>query len=127
VKRTLTALIAIVLFAIVSLTTAGTAAAGGKGCPPKQINTIIGSPGHDVLVGTACADVIYGLAGPDTIVGKAGEDRLRGGRGRDHIGAVDGYADIVAGGRGFDVCRGDQLDIFRRCEVVQRFFVTPAH
>lgn len=124
-KRTMTALIAIVLFAVVSFTTAGTAIAG-KGCPPKQTNTIIGTPGHDVLVGTPCADVIYGLGGRDRLIGKAGSDRLRGGRGNDHIGAIDGYADIVAGGLGFDVCRGDQLDIFRRCEIVQRFFVTPA-
>lgn len=125
-KRTMIAVVALVLFTVISLASSSGAAAQGKGCPPHNTNTIIGSPGPDHLVGTACADVIYGRGGNDVLIGRGGKDRLNGGDGRDRLRAADGYADVVNGGPGFDHCRGDQLDVFRRCEVVIVFFVTPA-
>lgn len=125
-KRMMLALVTLALFAVMAMATAGTAAADKGGCPGhNQVNTIIGSSGPDRLVGTHCADVIYGLGGRDVLIGHAGNDRLNGGRGRDRLRAADGFADVVNGGRGRDRCTGDQLDTFRRCEVIRVFFVQP--
>jgi len=113
------------------MATAGTAAANDRHhnhCHPWETNTIVGSPGADILIGSQCDDYIYGLRGSDLLVGSGGEDHLFGGRGNDRLRGVDGYADVLRGGRGhFDRCRGDQLDIFTGCEFVLRFYVTPVH
>jgi Ca2+-binding RTX toxin-like protein len=105
-----------------TLTLAAPAAAepGEHPCHPHADPTVIvGSLGNDRLVGTPCANTIYGLPGNDVLVGRAGEDSLLGGRGNDRLRAIDGEADVVRGGAGFDRCRGDRLlDLFVRCEVV---------
>jgi hypothetical protein len=38
---------------------------------------------------------------------------LFGGRGEDRIYARDGFADLVVGGRGADICMADRLDRVR--------------
>jgi hypothetical protein len=38
---------------------------------------------------------------------------LFGGRGQDRIYARDGFADLVVGGRGADICMADRLDRVR--------------
>ena len=129
-KRTISALVLIAFFAVAAMATAGTASADEGGfphCHHHSVTTIIGTSGHDRLVGTRCDDYIYGLGGRDTLIGREGEDHLFGGRGRDRLRAADGFADVVSGGRGRDRCTGDQLDSFRRCEVVVVFFVQPVH
>jgi hypothetical protein len=127
-RRTMTALIAVALMAMAAMATAGTAAAdeGGHHCHRDSVTTIIGSSGPDRLVGTRCDDVIYGLGGRDVLIGRAGNDQLNGGRGNDRLRGLDGFADQLNGGRGrHDRCTGDQLDSFRRCEIIRVFFVQP--
>ena len=127
-KRTMTALVVIAFLAVAAMVTAGTASANegdGNHCRHDQVNTIIGTGGPDFLVGTNCSDYIYGLGNNDVLVGNAGSDHLFGGKGNDRLRGVDGYPDVLSGGRGRDVCRGDQLDLFKNCERVVRFFVQP--
>ena len=92
-------------------------------CPdPPFMNTILGSPGEDVLNGTRCDDRIVAFGSNDVLRGKGGEDRLRGGRGADRLNGVETFgfaqADVLNGGRGFDTCVIDFLDIALRCENV---------
>jgi len=93
-------------------------------CPsPPFMNTILGTPGEDVLNGTFCDDRIVAFGSDDVLRGKGGEDRLRGGRGNDRLNGVEtlGFpqADVLNGGRGrADVCVIDFLDVALRCETV---------
>jgi RTX calcium-binding nonapeptide repeat (4 copies) len=88
-------------------------------CHPHADPTfVLGTPGNDRLVGDDCDNVVIGFQGDDVLIGRLGEDTLRGGRDNDRLRAIDGEADQVNGGSGFDRCRGDQFDSFRRCEVV---------
>ena len=117
------------------LATAGNAAASDSSwhhhrhhhsCRHVPVQTIIGTNCPDVLVGGRCSDYIYGLGGRDRIFAGGGGDHLFGGRGNDRLNSINGFADVVGGGRGRnDRCRGDQLDIFLRCEHVIRFFIQP--
>jgi Ca2+-binding RTX toxin-like protein len=107
------------LLATAGLGLAATPAAAAHPCHPHADPTVIvGTLGNDRLVGTPCANTIYGLPGNDVLVGRAGEDTLAGGRGNDRLRAIDGEADVVRGGAGFDRCRVDQFDSALRCEVV---------
>ena len=73
--------------------------------------TIVGTPGNDVLAGTPEADVIKAGAGDDTIDGAGGDDIICGDDGNDTItggtgdDAISGDAgdDHVDGGQGFDI------------------------
>jgi hypothetical protein len=88
----------------------------------KGFNFVVGTFGNDVLVGTRHNDFMLGLAGNDRIFGLRGNDVLRGGRGNDRLFAGSlGHGndrDLVRGGPGFDICRGDAGDVFVACEVV---------
>lgn len=109
-----------IAFAALALV-AGPAAAdpGEHPCHPHADPTfVLGTPGNDRLVGDHCDNIVIGFAGDDVLIGRLGEDVLRGGRHNDRLRAIDGEADQVNGGSGFDRCRGDQFDSFRRCEVV---------
>ena len=121
----------IALTGLALLATAGPALAhdgeGNHHCRRGQVVTIIGTGGPDVLVGGECPAFIYGLGSADLLIAGNGGDHLFGGRGDDRLRSINGYPDVVSGGRGFDRCRGDQLDVFKSCERVVRFFVQPAH
>jgi Ca2+-binding RTX toxin-like protein len=88
--------------------------------PPWEDPTyVLGTTGDDRLVGDDCDNILIGFAGNDRLIGRFGEDTLRGGRHNDVLRGVDGEADQLNGGSGFDRCYGDLLlDNFRRCEVV---------
>ena len=94
--------------------------------------TIVGTNGPDRLVGSRRRDVICGLGGADVLVGGRGDDVLSGGPGNDYlrpgagrdralgdsgndfVGARDGNADRIYGGRGADRARVDRrLDTTR--------------
>lgn len=119
--------ISVVLAALAIAATTGTARAndegGGGHCRHVPLNVVVGTLGSDRLVGTPCADLIYGLNGADVLIGRGGSDTLRGGRGDDRIRGVDGEPDLLAGGRGTDVCVGDQFDSFTGCEATRLVFL----
>lgn len=66
-------------------------AAGHQG-----VNTILGSPG---------ADMLFGLDGWDTLIGNGGNDLLCGGAGDDTLKGNWGL-DMLSGGAGNDICYG---------------------
>ena len=104
---------------------------------------ILGTAGSDLLVGTAAVeeirglggnDVLRGLGAADVLVGGPGNDRafggpgndilidrhgldmLAGGSGADLLDAFDFVrGDILDGGRGADICRGERRDLRRGC------------
>lgn len=90
-------------------------------------NVILGSSGTDSLVGSRCDDDIYGFRGNDKLTGQDGNDILFGGPGNDHLFGRDGFRDILSGGRGTDVCTGDQFDQFLSCETIIRIQVPVRH
>ena len=63
--------------------------------------TIVGTPGNDLLNGGGGNDSIDGVPGDDCINGQDGDDRLVGAEGADQIRGEAG-ADVVVGGRGDD-------------------------
>jgi Ca2+-binding RTX toxin-like protein len=65
----------------------------GRGTP----DSLVGSPGSDVIRGLAGDDTLDGLAGRDVLIGDAGDDLLSGGDGDD----------FVFGGAGNDQLFGD--------------------
>lgn len=76
-------------------------------------NTIIGTPGDDVLEGTEGHDRIIGASGDDIIYGRGGSDVLSGNEGNDELHGGTGQ-DRLYGGSGNDVLEGgddDDLDL----------------
>jgi Ca2+-binding RTX toxin-like protein len=71
--------------------------------------TIMGTPGHDVLIGTEGDDVIVGLDGNDTIDGLGGDDVICGGPGHDVLIGGAGH-DVLLGGPGNDTLIGGDGD-----------------
>jgi uncharacterized repeat protein (TIGR01451 family) len=80
----------------------------------RQVATIIGTAGDDVLTGTAGPDVIKARGGNDTIRGitaddlvcaGAGDDVVRGGGGNDRLKGGAGN-DLIKGGNGNDALNG---------------------
>jgi hypothetical protein len=67
--------------------------------------TLVGTPGDDVICGLGGNDTIYGGEGDDTIYGGAGNDRVWGGTGDDEIDGGTG-SDRVWGGTGDDEIDG---------------------
>ena len=90
-----------------------------------QPATIVGTDGPDTLIGTEGPDVMAGLGGNDqlegrggddvmcggdgndTVLGQAGGDELFGDDGNDTVDGGDGDLDLVDGGQGNDVLRGN--------------------
>jgi len=68
--------------------------------------TIVGTPGDDVIVAGSGNDVIRGLGGADTICGGSGKDQVHGGEGDDYILGETGN-DLLDGGAGSDHVVGD--------------------
>jgi Ca2+-binding RTX toxin-like protein len=88
---------------------------GGRGD-----DIVIGRKGRDWISGDAGNDSLDGRAGNDHIFGHAGIDTLFGRRGNDRLYEYPSReANIIAGGPGYDECRGGYRvppNIERSCE-----------
>jgi RTX calcium-binding nonapeptide repeat (4 copies) len=75
-----------------------------------------GGGGHDSLLGGRGNDREDGGPGNDVVLDRAGVDRLFGRIGNDQLDSRDfGRGDLLSGGLGTDVCRGDRVDVRRGC------------
>jgi Ca2+-binding RTX toxin-like protein len=73
---------------------------------PRNITTVHGEGGDDVLYGQRGNDSLFGGEGNDRLYGGVGDDRLRGGPGNDRLSGGFG-ADSLDGEAGDDFDRGD--------------------
>jgi hypothetical protein len=73
---------------------------------PRNITTVFGEGGDDVLYGQRGNDSLFGGEGSDRLYGGVGDDRLRGGPGDDRLFGGFG-ADSLDGEEGNDLARGD--------------------
>jgi Ca2+-binding RTX toxin-like protein len=73
---------------------------------PRDVTTVRGEGGDDVLYGQRGNDSLFGGEGDDRLYGGVGDDRLRGGPGDDRLSGGFG-ADSLDGEGGNDVVRGD--------------------
>jgi Ca2+-binding RTX toxin-like protein len=73
---------------------------------PRNVTTVFGEGGDDVLYGQRGNDRLFGGEGADRLYGGIGDDRLRGGIGDDRLSGGFG-ADSVDGEAGNDLARGD--------------------
>jgi Ca2+-binding RTX toxin-like protein len=72
----------------------------------REVTTVLGEGGDDVLYGQRGNDSLFGGEGNDRLYGGVGDDRLRGGPGDDRLSGGFG-ADSLDGEGGNDVARGD--------------------
>ncbi len=81
---------------------------------PRDVTTVLGEGGDDVLYGQRGNDSLFGGEGADRLYGGVGDDRLRGGPGDDRLSGGFG-ADSLDGEGGNDLARGDAtVDAHRR-------------
>jgi Ca2+-binding RTX toxin-like protein len=73
---------------------------------PRNVTTVRGEGGDDVLFGQRGNDSLFGGDGADRLYGGIGDDRLRGGPGEDLLSGGFG-ADSLDGEAGDDFDRGD--------------------
>jgi Ca2+-binding RTX toxin-like protein len=73
---------------------------------PRNVTTVQGEGGDDVLYGQRGNDSLFGGEGNDRLYGGVGDDRLRGGPGDDRLSGGFG-ADSLDGEGGNDFDRGD--------------------
>ena len=73
---------------------------------PRNVTTVFGEGGDDVLYGQRGNDTLFGGEGADRLYGGIGDDRLRGGPGADRLSGGFG-ADSLDGEAGDDLARGD--------------------
>jgi Ca2+-binding RTX toxin-like protein len=73
---------------------------------PRNVTTVLGEGGDDVLYGQRGNDSLFGGEGNDRLYGGVGDDRLRGGPGDDRLSGGFG-ADSLDGEEGNDFDRGD--------------------
>lgn len=73
---------------------------------PRNVTTVRGEGGDDVLYGQRGNDSLFGGEGADRLYGGVGDDRLRGGPGDDRLSGGFG-ADSLDGEGGSDLARGD--------------------
>jgi Ca2+-binding RTX toxin-like protein len=73
---------------------------------PRNVTTVYGEGGDDLLYGQRGNDSLFGGEGADRLYGGVGDDRLRGGPGGDLLSGGFG-ADSLDGEGGDDVARGD--------------------
>jgi len=73
---------------------------------PRNITTVFGEGGDDLLFGQRGNDSLFGGEGNDRLYGGVGDDRLRGGPGNDRLFGGFG-ADSLDGEGGDDLARGD--------------------
>jgi Ca2+-binding RTX toxin-like protein len=62
---------------------------------PRDLCTIVGTPGADRIKGTSGNDVICGLGGNDVINGAGGIDIIDGGRGKDRLSGGSGKDKLI--------------------------------
>lgn len=81
-------------------------------CAGAGNDRIEGLGGNDVVFAGAGDDIVFGGPGDDVISGDLGRDRLVGGSGRDLLSGRTRRPerDVLNGGVGADVCRGDRSD-----------------
>jgi uncharacterized delta-60 repeat protein len=88
-------------------------------------DSVLGGSGDDSLLGGAGADTLFGGKGHDTLRGGDGNDYLNGGRdtdqvfgdaGNDQIFSLDGNAETIDGGAGFDRVKSDDNDLLSTTE-----------
>lgn len=80
----------------------------------RNIESVIGGSGNDILTGSASVNVLAGGAGDDTLIAKGGMDILWGGEGADTFvfGLVsDSPADLPARIMDFSLSQGDRIDL----------------
>src|SRR6201747_173627 len=73
---------------------------------PRNVTTVFGEGGDDVLYGQRGNDSLFGGEGNDRLYGGVGDDTLRGGPGADRLSGGFG-ADSLDGEAGDDLDRGD--------------------
>jgi Ca2+-binding RTX toxin-like protein len=73
---------------------------------PRNVTTVLGEGGDDILYGQRGNDSLFGGEGNDRLYGGVGDDRLRGGPGDDRLSGGFG-ADSLDGEEGNDFARGD--------------------
>lgn len=73
---------------------------------PRNVTTVLGEGGDDILYGQRGNDSLFGGEGSDRLYGGVGDDRLRGGSGNDRLSGGFG-ADSLDGEEGNDFDRGD--------------------
>jgi|GEM_PF-4462385 len=71
----------------------------------RNIENVIGSPGHDTIVGNLFNNVLSGNEGNDSLSGGGGNDTLNGGAGNDSLSGGTGN-DTLNGGEGSDTLDG---------------------
>lgn len=69
-----------------------------------EVESVVGSPGNDVLWGSAAPNRLEGGEGVDLLFGRGGDDELAGGSGDDHLDGGAG-TDELDGGEGTNTCR----------------------
>jgi hypothetical protein len=80
-------------------------------------NLVRGQGGRDELAGSAANDILVGGSGRDKLFGSGGKDLVFGGKGSDAIYGGRGVPDFMIGGRGRDLCVGqDRGDRVGGCE-----------
>ncbi len=75
-----------------------------------------GGAGDDTFWGQSGNDRIFGGAGDDTMNGSKGKDTYSGGPGNDFIVSIDGVAETVDCGPGYDRVYADKKDRLHGCE-----------
>ena len=84
--------------------------------------TITGTDKDDVLYESNRSDQMSGGKGFDTLRAwqfSRDEDTLNGDEGRDTLNARDGdNRDTLNGGPGDDTCKGDPLDNYQNCQII---------
>ncbi len=73
---------------------------------PRNVTTVFGEGGDDLLYGQRGNDTLFGGEGADRLYGGVGDDRLSGGPGDDRLSGGFG-ADSLDGEGGDDFARGD--------------------
>jgi Ca2+-binding RTX toxin-like protein len=87
----------------------------------RDVESLAGGNGNDVLIGNGRINGLAGGRGNDAITGGAGSDGLFGDAGSDQLFARDGRRDYVVGGKGSDHASIDAgLDVVRSVESLAR-------
>ena len=94
---------------IVKLASGEISAGHAQGDTLTNIENVIGTDYHDLIIGDASVNVIWGAADDDYLFGDGGNDTLHGGGGHD-IMYGDGGDDTLHGGGGRDWIHGEAGD-----------------
>lgn len=84
----------------------------------NDVEVLAGGKGNDTMYAGAGATELYGNDGNDVLYGGAGKEALYGGNGNDYLIAVNGGADFLSGGAGYDT---GVKDLFDTTNSVEKF------